>query len=153
MSVKYKTIEVNGIKVPATFHDAILKIKDGFQRGRVDFVSRGRYEFDDPDTGKKAYCPIGYLFTNAQRAALVEQDTFPEAMTVDVEDLAAMFGEDNIVTVTGMSVRDGLELQQQFDSISDHPEDRLNARGDFNSVLNNMLERTNYDNPGLKYIS
>lgn len=153
MSIRYNTVEVNGIKVPATFHDALLKIKDGLQRDRVNFASVGRYEFYDPGTDKMAYCPIGYLFTAAQRAAIGEIQEPLEAMGLDVDDLAALFGEKNLITVMGMKLRDGLEIQQLFDNIAMHPSDYGNQRDAFKELLADMLARPNYDNPGLKYIS
>lgn len=154
MSVKYKTIEVNGIKVPATFHDAILKIKDGFQRGRVNFVAAARYVVYDEDTDKVVYSPIGYLFNNAQREAICAADDASEQpYSMNVEELADAFGIKNIATVTGMTVSDGLELQEFFDYIGTQYYEGSDPRTDFNNALNELLKRPNYDNPGLKYIS
>lgn len=156
MTLKYNTVKVNGIKVPATFHDALLKIKDGFQKGNVDFRAAGGYELYIEHEHRKVYCPIGYLLTRRQRKEIEGMTELFDAHDGDNSiggPLWDIIGEKNMVAMLAMDREMAQRLQTLFDNLGqDHIGEfatRKSKRNELNKLLNMWLSLPNTHNPVL----
>jgi hypothetical protein len=153
MTVKFNTVEINGFRVPATFHDAILKIKDGFQKGKISFVSTGHYEIVDSHSDKNVCCPIGYLLTSRQRKQFQNLDE-DHNISNDINNDAVwdFIGNDNLHAMLGMYFDHADHLQSVFDEVGvkwHNGDSSKECRTAFNRYLNGLLAEPNYDNPAL----
>jgi hypothetical protein len=153
MTVKFNTVEINGFRVPATFHDAILKIKDGFQKGKVSFVSTGNYETKDYFNDKNVCCPIGYLLTSQQRKQFqLLDDEFNISNDINNNEVWDHFGNDNLYAMLSMHFEQADDLQTSFDEIGmklHNGDNDKECRTSFTRYLNGLLAQPNYDNPAL----
>lgn len=150
MSTKYNTVALNGFRVPATFHDAVSKIKDGFEKGKVSFESVGLYQVTDPHRFRNVYCPIGYLLTVKQRDLM--NDFGQENENAVASDAPwKHFGEKNLQVMLGMCRSDAAAVQNTFDELGTNALglSTKDQRKGFTTLLNEMLTRPNYKNPAL----
>jgi len=153
MTVKYNLININGFDVPATFHDAIFKIKDGFQKGMISFYTGGFFVAYEPDKNHNVFSAIGYLLTRKQRQII---DALQEAGTpvlVTDKSICTLFGEQNLIGMTGMRIEDAGDMQLNFEECAEvvHTDGEQDARLHFNKYLNAQLQKPNYENPALVY--
>jgi hypothetical protein len=153
MTVKYNLININGFDVPATFHDAIFKIKDGFQKGMISFYTDTFCVTHDAIKDKNVFSAVGYLLTRKQRMIIDELQLSDGAVLFTDEQVIKLVGEANLSAMLGMTLKDASDLKVQFEEISEGI--GINSieivRQNFNKYLNNLLARPNYENPALVY--
>jgi hypothetical protein len=153
MTVKYNLVTINGFDVPATFHDAIFKIKDGFQKGMISFYTGGFFVAYEPDKNKNVFSAVGYLLTRKQRQIIDELQEAGTPVIFTDKAIRTMFGDSNLEGMMSMTLDDAAEVQLMFEEIADNvPLDGMQrARQQFNDYLNTLLRKSNYENPALVY--
>jgi len=151
-STTFTRITVGNREVPASFHDALLKLKDATAKQWVSLESDGGYSVVKGD--KKIYCAIGYLLPLDFRKQLVDCDKF-------VNDLPEVLGieQHELEVVMGVAMEDAIEIQTKFDDLSRNyltathqPYVRIEAvkaafaenRKAWNQFLTGLFERENY---------
>lgn len=152
MSETYERVKLGTREAPASFHDALLKLKDATGKGWVSLDADGRYLVDKKP--HKIYCAVGYLLPPEHRHQLVDSDKhaneLPTVLNVEQHLLEKHMG---------ISLEDAHEIQQTFDDISrkyltaiDKPylrqpaknEARLKFRKEWVDFLDSLFERPNY---------
>jgi hypothetical protein len=153
MTVKYNLVNINGFDVPASFHDAIRKIKDGFQKGKISFYLGGYFTAHEPDRNANAFSAIGYLLTRKQRQIINKLQEQQQPVIFTDNAIRQMFGDNNLEGMMSMTVDDAADLQLNFEAIADTAivDGNEAARIQFNEHLNKLLRRSNYENPALAY--
>lgn len=148
MTAKLNQLEMNGCRMPATFHDAIYKIKDGLHKGLVSFEAWGRYELKEPGQ-RTVYSPVGIMLTRAQRKAIVALDGDDEhPFVVWAPEVLEAFTQRNIEGMLGMTLDEACDLEHEFDVCADPA--TINGRKRFVSYLNGLLDGKNHINPALQ---
>jgi hypothetical protein len=110
-TITYTRITVGDREVPASFHDALLKLKDATAKQWVSLESDGAYLVLKGD--RKIHCAIGYLLPPEFRKQLVDSDKF-------VKDLPEVLGVEQyeLETMMGVAMEDAIEIQTKFDELS-----------------------------------
>jgi hypothetical protein len=151
-AITYTRITVGNREVPASFHDALLKLKDATAKQWISLDSDGAYTVLKGD--KKIYCAIGYLLPPEFRKQLVECDKF-------VNDLPKVLGveQHELEVMMGVAMEDAIEIQRKFDDLSrsyltasHKPYVRIEGikaalaenRKAWNQFLTGLFERENY---------
>lgn len=151
-NIKFDTVQFNDKRVPASFHDAILKLKDASSKQWISFEADGRYMHDDAN--RRIYCAVGYLLPVPLRRQLVDSDK-------GVRELPSVLGIElyELERYLGMSIDDAESIQGHFDHLSREYLQAANAkyardgkvqaalkenRRIWRQYLDLLLERDNY---------
>jgi hypothetical protein len=143
MSRNYNEINVNGHMVPATFHDGVKKMLAQIELGRVPPTTNISYS-KKLRGGSASYCAIGSMLSEDQLAYL----TMKREKTTTWNLLADTIGRQNAQVVLGMHVQDARNIQIVYDTFGLTYVDCQGEKG-LIAYLTGLLERSNYDNPGL----
>jgi hypothetical protein len=152
MSETYERVKLGTREAPASFHDAMLKLRDATGKGWISLDSDGRYVVDK--NPHKIYCAVGYLLPPEYRRKLVDSDKY-------VNELPKVLGvERHLLEMhMGVTLEDAQEIQTKFDDISrrylteiDKPytrqpakhEARRKFRKEWVVFLDSLFERENY---------
>lgn len=151
-AIKYQRVTYDNKEVPASFHDALLKLKDATSKQWVSFDADGSYQTDGK--GRPIYCAIGYLLPVEYRRQLMDSDKF-------VKDLPKVLGitKHELETYLGMDLVDAAKIQTEFDKLSRNyltvvhkpyirqdaiAQARTEARHAWHAFLDSFFEHDNY---------
>jgi hypothetical protein len=150
--ISYERVRYGDREVPASFHDAILKIKDATAKQWISFEADGRYIV--PKQNPPMYCAIGYLLPPIYRRQLVDSNK-------TVRELPSLLGvrRQELEILMGMDLADATAIQNKFDDLSRSfltvsttpyvtSEEVVAAkkryRKEWAEFLNQLLEKENY---------
>jgi hypothetical protein len=107
----YDRIKIDNREIPASFHDAILKLKDATAKSWISLDVDGQYS--STKGTMRIYCAIGYLLTVPWRRQLVDSanhvEELPRVLEIDPAALEIQMG---------MTIADAVGVQNKFDDIS-----------------------------------
>src|SRR5476651_417271 len=135
-------IDINGFKVPATYHDALLLLIDALTYGEVNMGWSDMVRFMG-GTMLDKQTPVGFFLTADQIRDYTKSPS-------PVEEYGAI----NFETMFSMHIDDIVEIQSWFnvlkDKVKDQNEDPNTARVDMIEWIRTLLDlRVDYPNPAI----
>jgi hypothetical protein len=141
----YNVININGHIVPATKHDAIKKILQDLDTGRISAAAHATYRCKRRD-GTSCMCAIGTFFTDEQLDHVASR----RKLGGDTADLARVIGRENFHAMTGLEPGLARVIQSDFDHLSGLG---CGARSldEFADRMRKLLTTKNYPNPATEH--
>jgi hypothetical protein len=151
-AVSYDRVKIDNREVPASFHDAVLKLKDATAKSWISLDVDGQYSADGEV--HKIYCAIGYLLPVECRRQLDNSTNY-------VQELPRVLNisPDYLEIQMGVTIKDAINIQTKFDALSRSyltvvntkyvrqdtvKEAHKKYRREWNEFLDSLLEHENY---------